>query len=107
MTGLEAAEIVRRMCREAGHAVSPSPGAEPLVCGHCRKVANELVALHRDANPVPPAVLVHLVVDETGLVAAMFDEPKAIEKARSINAVVASLPVSSDWRNVSNEEDGS
>lgn len=106
MTGLEAAEIVRQMCLAAGHSESWGPGREPLVCGHCAAVAHRLKDLHREQNPVPPAVLVHFVVDVngTGKSLAYLDEPEAIAVARKRRGVVVSVPVSSDWRNTPDEE---
>lgn len=96
MTGNEAAEIVREACLRKRHTVGRFD--EPLVCEHCREVAERLRDRHRE-EPVPPALLVHIAVDvESGRVVAFTDEAEAVAAARKRNGVVVSMPVSSDWR---------
>lgn len=99
MNGFVAAKIVEQMCLNAGHATSSGPKPAPAVCGHCHKVAVWLREAERDERPPLSTASVHLVVSPAnGLYAALLDETIAIEQARAVKGVVASLPVSSDCR---------
>lgn len=104
MNGNQAADIVERMCLDAGHATSSGPSPAPTVCPYHRRVATRLRNLQRDERPPLSTASVYLVVNPAqGLYATLLDETIANEQARAIKGVVAALPVSNDFRNITDE----
>jgi hypothetical protein len=101
-------KVISDLCLEREHAHTRFGKTEPIVCTDCGVLINRLKGMYRDDNPTPPAVLVHFVINpEPGTSpATTLNEVEAIEYARRFKTVVVSMPVSSDWRNTPDEEDG-
>ncbi|TCO57146.1 hypothetical protein [Actinocrispum wychmicini] len=98
-------------CEMCGHTSLLHPGRDNPALEGC--LACELQMLlpppQGPGTPLTPAgsppVLAHIAVDGTGGRMRSFvgDEPAAITLAREHNGVVFTVPVSSDWREATND----